>query len=112
MTNTGDQTCTVQGFPGVSMVAGDDGTQVGAPADRDREHGAAELITVRPGGTATASLWVAEASNYGEQCEVTDARGFRIYLPEERAAQFAPIEVRGCQNPDIHLMQIRPFVAG
>src|SRR5699024_10045591 len=32
MTNTGDRPCTVQGYPGVSMVAGDDGTQVGAAA--------------------------------------------------------------------------------
>lgn len=112
LTNTSDHDCTVQGFPGVSMVGGDDGTQIGAPADRDREHGPAELVTVPPGGLASASLWVARADNYGEKCDATDARGFRIYLPEERAAQFAPIEVRGCQNPDVHLMQIRPFGAG
>jgi hypothetical protein len=27
--------CTVAGFPGVSMVGDNNGTQVGAPADRD-----------------------------------------------------------------------------
>ena len=112
MTNTSDRTCTVEGYPGVSIVAGDDGTQVGAPADRDRDHGPAEPVTVRPGGTATASVWVAQADNHGDECKPVDARGFRIYLPEERSAHFAKVDVRGCQDPDIHLMKVRPFVAG
>lgn len=109
MTNDGDQPCTVEGYPGVSIVAGDDGTQVGAPADRDRSRGNGEPVTVRPGATATASVLVAQADNYGDDCDPVDARGFRIYLPGQRAAQFAPVDVRGCANPDIHLMRVRPF---
>lgn len=107
VTNTGRSTCVLQGFPGVSIVAGDAGTQVGAPAVRQEV--AAERMLLQPGQHASASLFLTQAANHGDQCQLTRGRGFRIYLPEERNADFVPIEVNGCANPTIELMRVRPF---
>ncbi|HIT76346.1 MAG TPA: DUF4232 domain-containing protein [Candidatus Avipropionibacterium avicola] len=111
LTNTSDQPCTVYGYPGVSIVSGDDGHQVGVPADKDAET-APKTVTVEAGGTATSVLLVAQADAYGDECEPEDGRGFRIYIPEEKRAQFVEMDVTGCTNEEIVLMQVRPFVAG
>jgi predicted metal-binding protein len=44
-TNTGRHLCTIQGFPGVSYVAGDDGHQVGQAANRDGLKGLPVTLT-------------------------------------------------------------------
>ncbi|MGD7706289.1 DUF4232 domain-containing protein [Microlunatus sp. Y2014] len=105
--NRGTESCTVQGFPGVSLVTGDDGTQLGAAAAR--EDVAPAQLTIPPGGSAAAQLLVARAENHGEECRLTPARGFRIYLPGERRANFVSWELNGCANEDIVLLRIRPF---
>jgi len=107
VTNTGSATCTVRGFPGVSMVQGDAGSQLGAPAARDGTVGSA--IKVAPGKTAKAVLRLTQAGNYGPECRTQQARGFRIYLPDETDAQFAKISVTGCANATIKLLRIRTF---
>lgn len=106
-TNTGTTPCVLVGFPGVSIVAGDTGTQVGAAAVREEIAPTRLVLQPQQHGTATALL--TQAANYGDDCQATPGRGFRIYLPEERSAKFAALDVTGCANPKIELLRVRPF---
>jgi hypothetical protein len=94
-TNTGQRTCTLQGFPGVSYVAGDNGQQVGLPANRSGNQG--PTITLRPGASTNAGLVIVNADPFpADQCKPVDVRGLRVYPPNETAAMFLPTSGRGC----------------
>ncbi|WP_199442727.1 DUF4232 domain-containing protein [Umezawaea beigongshangensis] len=96
-TNTGSRTCTMQGFPGVSFVTGDDGQQVGLPAAR--EGGVTEAVTLAPGASTTDWLLVTSPDPYpAETCKPVDVKGLRIYPPGETAAMFLPREGRTCSG--------------
>jgi hypothetical protein len=60
--NTRASTCTVQGYAGVSFVAGDDNHQIGHAASRDT--GSAPTITLSHGQTASATLGIVDAANF------------------------------------------------
>ncbi|MDQ3406296.1 MAG: DUF4232 domain-containing protein [Actinomycetota bacterium] len=94
-TNKGSRTCTMQGFPGVSYVAGADGHQVGPAAFRDGTKGPA--VTLNPGGTATAPVGFVNVRNYDAAvCKPTNVRGLRIYPPHDTASMFVAMEGVGC----------------
>jgi hypothetical protein len=94
-TNTGTRACVIQGFPGVSFVAGDDGHQVGEAAARVGDKG--PPITLRPGMAATAPVGFVNIGNYDpEVCQPTPVRGLRVYPPHERRSVFVPFETTGC----------------
>lgn len=107
-TDTGTRPCTLQGYPGVSLTAPGTGAQVGAAADRDRTQ-STPLVRLAPGSSATALVKVTQAANYGSRCHLVTAGGFRVYLPGETAAQYAPYRVEACSNTDVHLLSVRPF---
>lgn len=94
-TNTGRRTCVIQGFPGVSFVAGDDGHQVGAAAAWDGSKGPA--VVLAPGKTATAPVGITNIGVFDEaECLPTDVRGFRVYPPQSATAEFVPFATKAC----------------
>jgi hypothetical protein len=94
-TNTGGRTCTIQGFPGVSFVAGDDGHQIGEAAMRVGEKG--PVVTLTPGGTATSPVGFVAVGNFDPvTCQPTAVRGLRVYPPHDRKSEFVPFETTGC----------------
>jgi hypothetical protein len=96
-TNISDHPCTIQGFPGVSYVAGTDGHQVGAPAYRDGAKGAA--IKLNKGETASADIGFVNVQNYdGTTCQPQPVRGLRVYPPQETEAKFVEYQGTGCAN--------------
>ena len=106
VTNTSSASCTVRGYPGVSLVAGTEGAPLGAAGQRSP--GPEGLVTLKPGAKATAHVQLAEASNY-PNCGVTAAAGFRVYLPDDTAAQFSPLAQQGCSNTSVVLLEVSPF---
>lgn len=103
-TNSGGRTCTIQGFPGVSFVAGDDGHQVGQAAVRIGEKGPAVML--KPGATATAPLGFVNIGAFDPaECQPTPVRGLRVYPPHDTAAEFVPLETTACAvtSPSPHL---------
>lgn len=89
-TNTSDDPCRLSGFPGVSVVAGGEGDQVGAAAEHADDDG--EPTVLIPGGTAHATI---EAVNIGDDggplgdsCAPVDADGWRVYPPDSTKALF------------------------
>ena len=100
-TNTGDRACVVQGFPGVSYVAGSDGHQVGKAAFRSGSKGPA--IPLRPGQQATAALELTNVENYdAATCQPTAAKGLQIYPPQSYDSLFVPMnDATGCASEKI-----------
>lgn len=94
-TNKGGRTCTIQGFAGVSYVAGDDGHQVGPAAERIGEKG--PVITLKPGESAFAAVGFVQIANYEPSaCKPTEVRGLRIYPPHDYDSAFLPNPGTGC----------------
>lgn len=94
-TNSGGRTCTMQGFPGVSYVAGDDGHQVGPAAFREGTKGAP--VSLAPGDTAFATVGFVQVHNFDPNvCKPTPVRGLRVYPPHEFASLFLPLDGTGC----------------
>jgi uncharacterized protein DUF4232 len=94
-TNKGTRSCTIQGFPGVSYVAGEDGHQVGPAAFRDGSKGRA--ISLRPGMTVFAPVGFVQVRNYDPAvCKPTSVRGLRIYPPHEYNSMFVSAPGTGC----------------
>jgi hypothetical protein len=98
-TNKSGRTCTMQGFPGVSYVTGDDGHQVGEAAVRVGAKG--PVITLAPGDKAKAPVGFVQVGNYDTAvCRPTPTRGLRIYPPHDTASMFLPLDGNGCAgNP-------------
>jgi hypothetical protein len=99
-TNKSSSSCVIQGFPGVSYVAGDDGHQVGAAAYRDGTKGAP--VTLPPGSTAYAAVGFTQVGNYDPaDCKPTKVRGLRVYPPQETHSMYLANSGTGCANSDV-----------
>ncbi len=107
-TNTSSAVCVTHGYPGVSLTAPDSGRQLGAPADRESGQ-PMPTMRLEPGKTAVALVRVSQAGNFGAGCSMTKAAGFRIYLPGDKAAEFAPYPVDACSSSSVHQLSVRPF---
>jgi hypothetical protein len=94
-TNKGTRTCTMQGFPGVSYVAGDDGHQVGPAAFRDGAKGSA--VTLKPGDSSFVDIGFVQVGNYDPNvCKPTEVRGLRVYPPHDYDSMFLANPGTGC----------------
>ncbi|SEB42708.1 Protein of unknown function [Amycolatopsis tolypomycina] len=100
ITNSSGKPCTIQGFPGVSYVAGADGHQVGKDAFREGTKGNA--VKLNPGQTAAADIQFVNVRNFDPAtCQPTPVKGLRIYLPQETASNFVPSDGTGCAGTKI-----------
>jgi hypothetical protein len=100
ITNSSSKPCTIQGFPGVSYVAGADGHQVGKDAFRDGTKGNA--VKLNPGQAAAADIQFVNVRNFDPgTCQPTPVKGLRIYLPQETASNFVPEDGTGCASTKI-----------
>ncbi|MFF0144596.1 uncharacterized protein DUF4232 [Amycolatopsis sulphurea] len=98
--NTSGTACTIQGYPGVSYVTGSDGRQVGQDAYREGTKGPA--IKLAPGQSAAADIQFVQVHNFDPSaCQPTAVKGLRVYLPQEKAAQFVADPTTGCNGAQI-----------
>ena len=111
-TNKGNRPCVIQGFPGVSYVTGDNGTQVGAPAERDGTKGGP--VTLAAGAVASATLARVQVLNYDESvCRPTPVRGLRVYPPGDTVSLFVATDGTGCAgNPPGPQLRVSTVKAG
>ena len=109
-TNKGDAPCVLNGFPGVSLVTDNNGTQLGASATREKnvEY---QPVTIAKGQSATANLKLTSTGPLDpSKCEPTKADGLRVYPPAETSAAFIPMEnLEGCAG-DVPVLSIQPVV--
>ena len=89
-TNSGSASCTLGGYPGVSFVTGDNGSQVGAAGVRSGAAGG--TINLAPKQTAQALVKIADTDNYPPTtCRPVTVRGLRVYPPGQKAALFVAL---------------------
>ena len=110
-TNTSKSTCTLYGYPGVSLVSGPPYTQIGLAAKRSTAT-PVKLITLAPGATANAWLQIVDALNYpSATCQPTKATALKVYPPNQTAPVYLPSTSNGCANP-VQIMYIGAVQAG
>jgi hypothetical protein len=105
-TNVGGRSCVIAGFPGVSYVAGPNGTQVGAAAVRTGPMG--PRVVLGPAQVASTVIHSVDVGVFDANvCKPTPVRGYRIYAPGDTAAMFIPLGngTEGCAgtSPDPQL---------
>ena len=98
-TNSSGSTCTLTGYPGVSLVSGPPFTQIGLAAKRGGTT-PVKTITLAPGATANALLQIVDALNFPTAtCAPAKATDLRVYPPNQTLAVFLPNASQGCAEP-------------
>jgi hypothetical protein len=104
-TNTGASTCSLFGYPGLSLVKGPPYTQIGLAAKRSTTT-PKKLVTLAPGATANALLQIVDALNYpSASCGPTKATALKIYPPNQTEPVYLPNTSSGCAKP-VQIMYI------
>lgn len=98
-TNTSGSSCTLLGYPGVSLVSGPSNTQIGLAAKRSTT-APVKLVTLAPGATGNALLQIVDALNYPPaSCTPTQATALRVFPPNQTASVLLPNTSNGCAKP-------------
>jgi uncharacterized protein DUF4232 len=110
-TNTSASTCTLYGYPGVSLVSGPPYVQIGLAAKR-QGNTPATLITLAPGAVANATLQIVDALNFPTAtCSPAAATDLQVYPPGQTAAIYLPNQSEACAEP-VQTTFIGPVQAG
>jgi len=110
LTNTSASDCTLYGYPGVSFVTGQGGSQVGAPATRNSAVKATQL-TLAPGGKANALLAVHDAGAFPD-CQLTSVDWLRIYPPGDYGSLYVQYNGQTCANTRKSILTVTAVSAG
>ncbi|MEN0101482.1 MAG: DUF4232 domain-containing protein [Curtobacterium sp.] len=110
LTNTGATVCTLQGWPGVSLVGNSNGTQIGEPAALDRSTAHA-TVSLRPGTAAVAHFHYVQADAFDQAtCKPVVGDGFRVYPPGSKTSVFiAATGVKGCTAGNEKIFTVGAF---
>jgi hypothetical protein len=108
-TNTSGSTCTLYGYPGVSLANGT--TQVSPGANRSTQT-AASLVTLAAGATGNAVLQVGDAGNYpASTCGPKPTNAIQIFPPNQTAALYVPYSTSACTK-SVDQLRIEVVQAG
>jgi hypothetical protein len=111
-TNTGTASCTLYGYPGVSLAGGSPPAQIGAAAERNSSP-APTTVTLAPGGTANAVLQVTVAGDYpAATCKPTAATALVVYPPNQTASVSVPYSTTGCAAHAVNILHVSVVHAG
>jgi hypothetical protein len=111
-TNISNVTCTLYGYPGVSLAAGTPVTQVGQAASRSPVAGPS-VVTLTPGQAANALLRITQAVNYPSgTCSPTKTTYLQIYPPNQTTPIYLAYSSTGCSSNSVNLLTIGVVQAG
>jgi hypothetical protein len=103
--------CTLSGYPGVTQASGTPPTDIGQPARPDAST-PSTLVTLPPGGFASAMLKIANAANQlAVTCKPVKATSLRVAPPGQRtrfSISFGTIACKGTAK----LMSVTSLVQG
>jgi Protein of unknown function (DUF4232) len=111
-TNIGTATCTLYGYPGVSLAGGTPVTQIGQAATESKATARA-LVTLQPGAVANALLQVVDAGNYPPAtCGLTNATDLQIYPPNQTTPIYLGFKTQACTSKSVHILTISVVMPG
>jgi hypothetical protein len=109
-TNASNSSCTLYGYPGVSLVSSSR-TQIGLAAKRTTTT-AAKVVTLASGASAHAQLQIVDALNFPAlSCAPTKATYLRIFPPNQTASVYLSNASSTCSKPT-QVLFISPVQAG
>jgi hypothetical protein len=109
--NISDSTCTLYGFPGVSLAGGSPVKQIGLAAAEDHSS-ARVLITLAPGAVANALLRIVQAANFPpSRCDLKNATFLQIYPPNQTTPVYLKYKAQACAKP-VQILTVSVVKAG
>src|SRR5450755_4646466 len=97
--NISNVTCTLYGYPGVSLASGQPVTQIGLAAAEDHAH-ARELVTLAPHAVANALLRIVDAGNFPPaKCHPTPATFLQVFPPNQTTPIYVGYTAQACSKP-------------
>ena len=110
-TNTSGSTCTLFGYPGVSLVTGPPYKQIGLAAKRSTST-SKKLVTLAAGATANAQLQIVDALNFpSSTCSPAKATDVKVFPPDQFTAVYLPDTSYGC-GKSVQTLFIAPIRPG
>ena len=110
-TNISNVTCTLYGYPGVSLQTARPLHQIGKPA-RENPATPRKLITLQPQTTANALLQIVDAGNYpAGTCGPTTAHYLQVYPPNQTTPAYIKYKTQACSKP-VRLMTVNVVKPG
>jgi Protein of unknown function (DUF4232) len=110
-TNISNVTCTLYGYPGVSLQSARPLHQIGKPA-KENPATPRKLVTLQPQTTANALLQIVDAGNYpAGTCGPMTAHYLQVYPPNQTTPAYIKFKTQGCSKP-VRLMTVNVVKAG
>jgi hypothetical protein len=110
-TNISNATCTLYGYPGVSLAGGKPVKQIGLAAAESHAT-ARKLVTLTPGAVANAVLQIAHAVNYpAAKCGLVTADYLQIYPPNQTTPAYLHYSSQTCTKP-VRILTVSVVQAG
>jgi hypothetical protein len=98
-TNVSSVSCTLYGYPGVSLAGGHPITQVGLAAAENPKP-PRELVTLAPGKVANALLRIVNALNYpSSKCGPVTTTWLQVYPPNQTTPIYLSYTTKACSKP-------------
>ncbi len=99
LTNIGSVTCTLYGYPGVSLAGGKPVRQIGLAAAESTAT-PRQLVTLTPGAVANALLRIVSAAGYPKSaCRPASATYLQIYPPNQTTPIYLGYTATACAKP-------------
>ena len=110
-TNISNATCTLYGYPGVSLAGGKPVTQIGLAAAESHAT-PRKLVTLAPGAVANAVLQIAHAVNFpAAKCHVVTADYLQIYPPNQTTPAYLHYTSQTCAKR-VQILTVSAVQAG
>src|SRR5215472_7797633 len=98
-TNISNVTCTLYGYPGVSLTTARPVKQIGKAAVENPATPRV-LVTLQPNVTGNALLQIVDAGNYPpNRCDPVTAHFLQIYPPNQTTPVYLRYKVQACAKP-------------
>ena len=98
-TNISNATCTLYGYPGVSLQTARPLHQIGKPA-RENPATPRKLVTLQPQTAANALLRIVDAGNYpASTCGPATAHYLQVYPPNQTTPAYIKYKTQACSKP-------------
>ncbi len=111
-TNTSGSSCTLTGYPGVSLVSGPSHQQIGLAAKRSTTGAPAAIVTLGPGDTANAVVQIVDALNFPKSsCSPAKAADLKVFPPDQFTAVYLPDTSYGC-GKSVQTLFVAPVRSG
>ena len=103
--NVSNATCTLYGYPGVSLTTGNPVTVIGKAA-KENPATPRRLVTIQPQTRASALLRIVDAQNYpASECNPKNSTYLQVYPPNQTAPVRIKFKTVGCAKP-INLLTV------